>query len=523
MTQTIGPQIPGLRFLEHLGSGGFAEVYLYERDQPRIKVAVKVMKTDVLDEGQRRQFVAEADVMAELAEHPFIVPVLGAGTTDDGRPYLVMRYYPPPDLGARVSSAPMSVPDALRTGIQLASAIETAHRSGIIHRDIKPSNVLVSSYDVPGLSDFGIAGRLTEKNDHEENLGVSVPWSPPEVLTGASNGSVTSDVYSLAATIWNLIVGRSPFIVKGGDNSDRALFGRILHGNPPSTGRAEVPSSLERLLTQAMSKDPRHRPKSALELARHLQRVEQELRLSRTDIVVLDTSPEDSSTPVAPSQSNVPTQEANATQVRSPRTSPAPNSAAPRIDDSGGVTFVRPKRANAPHPQGAAEQTTFRDSASPRSVATVHRPQSLPHTEPETTEESRGLPRPVLVGGVVTVLIAVALGGVLLFSKGNGKEEQPTTMPNGTAPTSIDQAIGAVTPPDPPQISVRTNAGSAIFTWPRSDPGDHYTYTIKGQAGDHVANEPKIVVPYDGTQVCVMVYVHRDGTDPSTAASCTRP
>lgn len=521
MTQTVGPQIPGLRFLEHLGSGGFAEVYLYERDQPRIKVAVKVMKTDVLDEGQRRLFVAEADVMAELAEHPFIVPVLGAGSTDEGRPYLVMRYYPPPDLGARVSSSPMSVADALRTGIQLASAIETAHRSGIIHRDIKPSNVLVSSYGVPGLSDFGIAGRLADKNDHEENLGVSVPWSPPEVLTGASNGSVTSDVYSLAATIWNLVVGRSPFIVKGGDNSDRALFGRILHGNPPSTGRADVPSSLERLLTQALSKNPAHRPKSALELARHLQRVEQELRLARTDIVVLDTSSEESSAPVAPSQSTLPTQEDSRTQVRRPRTGPTTNSAPPDINDSGGVTFVRPKRANTE--SGAAEQTALRGSVSPRSVATVHRPQSVPQTEPETTKESRGLPRPVLVGGVVTALIAVALGGVILFSKGNGKQEQPSTLPNGTAPTSIDQAIGALTPPDPPQISVRTNAESAIFTWPRSDPNDHYTYTIKGQAGDHVANEPKIILPYDGTQVCVMVYVHRDGTDPSTAANCTRP
>ena len=213
--QVDAPDLPGLRYLEPLGSGGFSDVYLYERDQPRIKVAVKLMKADVLDDVQRRQFVAEADTMAELAEHPFIVPVLGAGTTDDGRPYLVMRYYPPPDLGERVASSPMSVPDALRTGIQLASAIETAHRSGIIHRDIKPSNVLVSSYGVPGLSDFGIAGRAAEAVDEDEHLGVSMPWSPPEVLSGASNGSATSDVYSLAATVWNLIVGRSPFTIKG--------------------------------------------------------------------------------------------------------------------------------------------------------------------------------------------------------------------------------------------------------------------------------------------------------------------
>lgn len=159
MTPVPGPEIPGMVFLEKLGSGGFSDVYLYEQQHPRLKVAVKLLRADVLDDTQRRQFAAEADTMAELAEHPFIVPVLGAGTAPDGRPYLVMRYYPPPDLGQRVRRTPMSPADALRTGIQLASAVETAHRSGIIHRDIKPSNVLVSSYGVPGLTDFGIAGR----------------------------------------------------------------------------------------------------------------------------------------------------------------------------------------------------------------------------------------------------------------------------------------------------------------------------------------------------------------------------
>ena len=67
-----------------------------------------------------------------------------------------------------------------------------------------------------------------------------MPWSPPEVLSGQSNGNAVSDVYSLAATIWNLLVGRSPFSVPG-DNSDRALFTRILHSKPPPTGRADVP------------------------------------------------------------------------------------------------------------------------------------------------------------------------------------------------------------------------------------------------------------------------------------------
>ena len=176
----------------------------------------------------------------------------------------------------------------LRTGIQLASAVETAHRAGIIHRDIKPANVLVSQYGQPGLTDFGIAGRGGHAEDVDEDVGVSVPWSPPEVLYGQSNGDSRSDVYSLAATLWHLLVGRSPFEQPGGDNSAYALMPRIRAVPVPPTGRADVPVSLERLLAHAMAKKPENRPQTALELARGLQSVEQEQRLPRTPVVVLD-------------------------------------------------------------------------------------------------------------------------------------------------------------------------------------------------------------------------------------------
>ena len=165
----------------------------------------------------------------------------------------------------------MSVSEAVATGIKLASAIETAHRSGILHRDIKPSNVLVTTYSEPALTDFGIAGRMHD-TDADTDVRISYPWSPPELLDGRSNGSVASDVYSLGATIWNLLVGRSPFSIPSGDNSSRALTARILHSSPPRTQRPDVPPALDLLLQQCLAKDPRHRPASALELARGLQR-----------------------------------------------------------------------------------------------------------------------------------------------------------------------------------------------------------------------------------------------------------
>ncbi|QBX54728.1 serine/threonine protein kinase [Nocardioides seonyuensis] len=280
------PSIPGLHFIEHLGSGGFADVFLYEQEWPRQRVAVKVVRPDVpLTTREKQLFAAEANSMARLADHPYIVSVITAGITQDGRPYLVMRYCPPPDLGIRVRSNPMPVVDAVSTGIKLASAIETAHRSGIIHRDIKPSNVLVTTYHEPALTDFGIAGHLADV-ESDQDVRISYPWSPPELLDGRSNGSVASDVYSLGATIWHLLVGRSPFSIPAGDNSTRALSARILHAPPPATQRPDVPPALDRLLQQCLAKRPEHRPQSALELARALQRIEAAARWPRTSVAV---------------------------------------------------------------------------------------------------------------------------------------------------------------------------------------------------------------------------------------------
>ena len=204
-----------------------------------------------------------------------------------------MRYCPPPDLGMRVRSNPMAVVDAVSTGIKLASAIETAHRSGILHRDIKPSNVLVTTYHEPALTDFGIAGHIADV-EGESDVRISYPWSPPELLDGRSNGSVASDVYSLGATIWHLLVGRSPFSIPSGDNSTRALSARILHAAPPATQRSDVPPALDRLLQQCLAKNPAHRPQSALELARSLQQIEAAANWPRTAVAVEGDRPDSS-------------------------------------------------------------------------------------------------------------------------------------------------------------------------------------------------------------------------------------
>ncbi len=282
------PDLPGYRFIRHLGAGGNAQVYLYEQDLPYREVAVKVLNESALSEAARRRFTAEANVTAGLA-HRHIVQVFDAKVTSDGRPYIVMPYYPRPNLLVRARRAHLSVAEVLRIGIQIGSAVETSHHRGVLHRDIKPQNILTDSYGEPALTDFGIA--TTKGGDGPE--GLSVPWSPPEILYGTGTGDQRSDVYSVGATLWHVLAGRSPFEEPGGDNKQFALMGRINSDPVPPTGRADVPDSLERLLRQAMAKDPAARPQTAMELIRGLQSVEQELRLPVTQPILPASDPGD--------------------------------------------------------------------------------------------------------------------------------------------------------------------------------------------------------------------------------------
>lgn len=281
------PDLPGYRFIRDIGAGGNAKVYLYEQELPSRKVAVKVLNDSALSEAARRRFTAEANVTAVLA-HRHIVQVFDAKLTADGRPYIVMPFYPQPNLAVRARRAHFSIAEVLRIGIQVGSAVETSHRHGVLHRDIKPQNILTDSYGEPALTDFGIA--TTKAGDGPE--GLSVPWSPPEILFGTGPGDERSDVYSLGATLWHLLAGRPPFEHPSGGNATQQVMERIYAETPPRTQRADVPESLERLLRQTMAKDTAARPQSAMELIRGLQSIEQELRLPLTHPILPTTEPE---------------------------------------------------------------------------------------------------------------------------------------------------------------------------------------------------------------------------------------
>ncbi|HSU02060.1 MAG TPA: serine/threonine-protein kinase [Nocardioides sp.] len=467
------PVIPGFAFIEHLGSGGFADVFLYEQQWPRQRVAVKVVRPDVpLTDREKYLFTAEANSMARLADHPYIVSVITAGVTaEGGRPFLVMRYCPPPDLGVRVRSNPMAPVDAVSTGIKLASAIETAHRSGILHRDIKPSNVLVTTYHEPALTDFGIAGHMSEV-EGDNDVRISYPWSPPELLDGRSNGSVASDVYSLGATIWHLLVGRSPFSIPSGDNSTRAISARILHAAPPATQRPDVPPALDRLLQQCLAKRPEHRPASALELARALQRIESAAGWARTSVAVEGDRPDASvSAPEAP--------------------------------------FV----PEPPEDATAMKPVTVISASGPRRIA-AQDPTPAAAGEDEETEGVSGL----VWAGIGAVVLALLIG--FLVVRGDGREDDPGVVVPTESQTPIDVVPDVLT--QAPTLTGRRTARGVLFEWNAPvtlEPGDTFSY-YRDDTGDYGSTDARQLLLRTPEPVCLELSMTRGADNSPRVSEC---
>jgi serine/threonine protein kinase len=155
----------------------------------------------------------------------------------------------------------------------------------VLHRDLKPANILFTTYGHTVLSDFGIAATVAA-SDRGDAQGLSVPWSAPENISQDTTGTVATDIFSLAATLYSLLAQRTPFERPGRDNAPGVIAGRILKGKPADIDRVDVPESLRQLLARSLSADPLTRPLSALALARDLQAVEAELGIAQTQIDV---------------------------------------------------------------------------------------------------------------------------------------------------------------------------------------------------------------------------------------------
>ena len=266
------PEIEGLTWVRALGSGGFADVHLYRQSLPARDVAVKVVR-DPTESGSVDEMHREADATAAVAGHPAVIELHGAGTTADGRPYLIMEYCPVADIGEQARARPMAVDRTLDLIIRVCGGVEALHRAGLVHRDIKPSNIMLDAYGRPVLADFGVAAPIGELEPGRLD-GFSVLWAPPEQQDARTHAHPTQDVWALAATTWTLLTGRSPFEDPLGDNGALAVAHRVRSGRLRGLGRPDAPAQLEGVLRAAMALDPLERTGSALRLGEDLQGIQ---------------------------------------------------------------------------------------------------------------------------------------------------------------------------------------------------------------------------------------------------------
>ncbi|MEB4615192.1 serine/threonine-protein kinase, partial [Leucobacter sp. M11] len=280
------PAISGHSYLRPLGSGGFAEVFLYEQDMPRRLVAVKVLPPLGADPEARRTFEAEADITARLSTHPSILTVYQASIAADGHPFIAMEYCPD-SMSVRSRAARLPLDAVLDTGVRLAGALETAHRSGVLHRDIKPSNVLVSGLGRPVLSDFGISAAL-DAEEHPEGIAMSIPWAAPELIAKQTAGTVASEIWSLAATLFSFAAQRSPFeLPERTQNSREKIEARIRKGQYPGLPDPGAYGHLDAVLAQAMRPRPGDRFASMREFGEALQEAQRAHGFDATPLDVI--------------------------------------------------------------------------------------------------------------------------------------------------------------------------------------------------------------------------------------------
>ncbi|GAB3802381.1 serine/threonine-protein kinase [Humibacter antri] len=565
------PELPGYSLQRLLGSGGFSDVFLYEQKLPRRKVAVKVLLTDQLDQQSRAHFVDEANVMAQLSAHPYIVTIFHADVSQDDRPYFVMEYCSGPSLGERYKRERFDVEDALRIGVRVAGAVATAHAAGILHRDIKPANVLTNDFGWPALTDFGISSTLEDElpihttttlsrlpasggNDttSRQSVGLSVPWSPPEMFEDDPKPDVRSDVFSLAATIYTLLAGHTPFEVPGRSNGTLDLIGRIERGAITPLNRPDAPRTLIAVLAKGMASRREDRFASAVDFARALQRVELELGYSPTGIEVPNlaaaVSRPDSGTADPADETRVrqvatvvaqPPTPRGAPPARGPQPpppSPAGVSAAPSVDSTR-LRDVASVRAQAPVVNEATiirpgERTVIR-RAMPVSAKGEQSSAPVPETPPGSPgpDEQQTAParprRAALITGIAAACVLVVAGGItaaaLLVPHGSPASTRTD------APGSGDGQIDVSSVPDPMLGSaVRSADGTSVtFTWknPKPKPQDLYQWLQEGTThGPTSTDKPQATVTglTPGAGVCIVVVIVRDGrTSPNALKACS--
>jgi TolB-like protein/tRNA A-37 threonylcarbamoyl transferase component Bud32 len=262
------------RIERELGQGGMATVYLAEDLKHDRKVALKVLRPEIAFEIGAERFLREIKLAARLT-HPHILPLYDSGEAAD------LLFYVMPNMEgnslreriAREGQLPLG--DALRITRQVASALDYAHRHGVIHRDVKPENILLHE-GAAMVADFGIGKALSTQEGAITQTGIAVgtpAYMSPEQATGERDVDGRSDLYSLGCVLYEMLVGEQPFT---GPTAQAVITKRFVAPIPMVSHTRDVPDGVDRTVSRALARTPVDRFPSAAELVAALDLIQSE-------------------------------------------------------------------------------------------------------------------------------------------------------------------------------------------------------------------------------------------------------
>lgn len=271
------------RLIDLIGRGGMGEVYRAFDTTTERMVALKVLPQHLVeDDNFQQRFRREALAAAGLNE-PHVVPIHRFGEID-GRLYVDMRLIEGRDLEAVLQTGPLAPQRAVDITRQVSAALTAAHRVGLVHRDVKPSNILVTDDDFAYLIDFGIARNVNQSALTSTGVAVGTfAYMAPERFRD-QNPDPRSDVYALAAVLYQCLTGRRPF---AGDNAEQQMMAHLTAPPPrPSALQHALPAGFDDVIAKGMAKNPDDRYQTASELAQAAQHVVAALGPSSTSSVL---------------------------------------------------------------------------------------------------------------------------------------------------------------------------------------------------------------------------------------------
>ena len=297
MSLTVGTRLGPYEILGTAGAGGMGEVYRAKDTRLDRTVAIKVLSTQLEDRPQlRKRLEREARTISKLS-HPHICTLHDVGQ-QEGVDFLVMEYLEGEVLSHRLQRGPLPAEQTLAYGIEIAAALETAHRQGIVHRDLKPGNVMLTRSGAK-LMDFGLAKLMEEpvaaaagltemstqappeKSLTEEGAIVgTIQYMAPEQLEGRE-AEARTDIFALGAVLYEMATGRPAFTGK----TKASVMAAILSSEPPPISRSQplTPPALDRVVKTCMAKDPEERFASAHDVKLALQWVQEGNEMPRAE------------------------------------------------------------------------------------------------------------------------------------------------------------------------------------------------------------------------------------------------